>query len=234
MKRLAPYLVSLAFFAGSHTAAAQSDLDPTTAADVPPAQGEPIYVTAGYAGAEPGGNYKPALPAGKGKPTITWTGFQPMPDGSSRVFVQLTVPATYEINGGANKVSLVIHGSKIFLKNNRRPIDTRFFNTPVNRITVKRKRHDAVIELEMRSGVTPTAHTETDPNGYTYLIFDFPPGDYGGAKAAPEPTAPAPSAQAPAAPRDNLGEPDAERPPAVRGKAKANVKAGGSFSLGTR
>lgn len=166
-----------------------------------------------YEGAVPGGGYVPKIPAGKSPPTITWSGFQPMPDGSSRVFLQITKDVTHaESQNGMNYV-VRIHGAHINFFNSRRPLDTRYFSTPVNTVSLKKAGKDVLVTLAMRTASTPSVSTTTDAHGYSYLIFEFPKGDYG-VVAPPVPAASA----APKKANDGLTTPKAfeeedEKPP---------------------
>lgn len=134
-----------------------------------------------YGGVVPGAPNKlrkPA-PAAKGPPTITWPGFQMRPDGSSRVFIQSTKAIEPKVlPAGAGKFELQLPGARIAEKTNRLPLDTRFFNTPVTKVSVTAARSGAVVLLEMRSPITPQVNSEQGPSGYYFTYIELPKGEY--------------------------------------------------------
>lgn len=183
-----------------------------------------------YGGVTPG---MPAVPPGfrrrpRAGTLAAWPGFQMVP-GGSRVFVVLTNPVPPG-DGGRNGRVRVFHlpGARISLSNNRRPLITEAFNTPVARAFLRPARGGADLVLELRADVEPSVTQETNGQGYHFVFFNFP------AFTAPEQTrivatsgdarpvvAPgagvAPAAPMPAvvvgAPRPGA---DVERPPGVR------------------
>jgi hypothetical protein len=172
---------------------------------------EPVVVTGqvpvAYPGATPGGSYVPSLPAGKGKPAITWTGFAPQADGSSRVFVQLTHAVEHDLSANGKTVTLKLKKTRVHLRNNRLPIDTRFFSSPVDRVSVKRKGKDSMVVCDMRVDSTPAVREETDAHGYSYVVLEFPAGSYGMPVAAAPKAAPAEGGEETAATGDDEDAP---------------------------
>ncbi len=207
--------------------------------------------TTGYAGVCPGSGNPPAVsvPAGQAPATITWPGFQILPDQGTRIFLQATVPFTYSTETRGKTFIVSMGDVRIAGENNGRPLETRFFNTPVLRVSIKRVKKETQLVLELRSDIAPRVRTETGANGYFFLEIDFPPGQYIEAPA-PVVTA-APAAPAPVAPAAPAGDPmnggsigarasgsarvsastDDERPPSVRASGSAsgslNLRVGG-------
>lgn len=187
--------------------------------------GNPGAPTDGYAGVCPNSANPPAVdvPAGQSPARITWPGFQTLPDQGTRIFVQATVPFQFstETRGSSFVVSLGDVG--IAGENNGRPLETRFFNTPVVRASLKRikKQKETQLILELRGNATPRVHTETGTNGYFFLMIDFPPGQYIENAPAPAPVAaaPAPTA-APSRPADPMAAGGS-----LQGSARVNVQA---------
>jgi hypothetical protein len=99
------------------------------------------------------------------------------PDGSSRVFLQTTVPidAQPAIVGNQMRIDL---GDARIVGTNRYPLYTQFFNTPVTRVAVRREKKRTILELTLRLPVQPRLSTEQAPSGYHFLYIDFPIGDY--------------------------------------------------------
>lgn len=135
-----------------------------------------------YHGVTPGsGNNLPKVAELKNKPGtwVTWPGFLMLPDGSSRVFLQTTGPMTPKMEK-TKKIAVVKLGkANIHLSNNKNPLVTTHFNTPLDKAylkkrKVRRKTHVELI-LELKSDVTPQISQTTDEDGYHYVFFDFSP-----------------------------------------------------------
>lgn len=158
--------------------------------------GTPGRASGSYAGVVPG-TAKQAPPAAKAAkasngPTITWPGFQMRPDGSSRVFIQSTAPLEPNVlTTAGDKFELQLPRARVAAKTNRLPLDTRFFNTPVTKVSVSPASGGAVVQIELRAAVTPTVSSEPGPTGYFFTYIELPKGDYltrPGAAARAEPT----------------------------------------------
>lgn len=135
-----------------------------------------------YAGVVPGAA-KPAKPPkapdAKAPRTITWPGFQMRPDGSSRVFVQSNKPLEPKVLKVADgKFALELPGARVAAKTNQLPLDTRYFNTPVMKVSVNAARSGAIVELDMRASVTPQVTSEPSPEGYYFTYIELPKGEY--------------------------------------------------------
>lgn len=179
---------------------------------------EPGHADGTYMGVAPGAGAQPpaAAAARKKAPlTITWPGFQMRPDGSSRVFIQSTAPLETQPSAAAGRYALHLPNARIAAETNRLPLDTRYFNTPVTRVSLKADRGGATLLLELRSEVTPQISSEQGNAGYYFTYIELPKGSYmAGASPAPAP--------------------EAASPAAVSGKAepRARTKANGRIRLG--
>ncbi|MFK8000960.1 MAG: hypothetical protein AB8H86_15300 [Polyangiales bacterium] len=133
-----------------------------------------------YAGVRPGANNTPprAQAARNARNTVvTWPGFEPR--GGGRFFVQTTGNIITEVNQSEGRVEVVLKNARTHLRNTRRWLETRFFNTPVRRARIERRgRNDLVFVFAMRQSSTPTVTTGTGENGFQFLYVDFPAGDY--------------------------------------------------------
>ncbi len=199
----------------------------------PAATPRPVGV---YAGVEPGEAQPP--PAyrrasrrarrGGRDVILTWPGFTPLGDGGSRFFVQTTQAQVPELRVEEGRVVLLFRNCGIHVRNSARWLETRFFNTPVLRARLERRRRDMALVLQMRPGVTaqPRVTTAAAPGGnFHYVYVDFSPGDYAPViTPAPAQVRPAPGqpgqGQPPAAPArevdPSLDAMDDERPPAFQ------------------
>jgi hypothetical protein len=135
----------------------------------------------GYAGVTPGSETSDNLPPKaeeipEGALMLTWPGFMMRKDGGSRFFVQtsrLVHIATHESEG---RFELILRNTRVYLKNNFRPLETEFFKTPVMRATVQRQgKKDVAMVFEMRAKATPTVTQEKGKDGFNYVFVDFAP-----------------------------------------------------------
>lgn len=133
-----------------------------------------------YAGVRPGTNNRPprsgAAQSARGT-VVTWPGFEPR--GGGRFFVQTTGTIITEVHQSEGRVEVVLKNARTHLRNTRRWLETRFFNTPVRRARIERRgRNDLVFVFAMRQNAAPTVTTGTGVNGFEFLYVDFPAGDY--------------------------------------------------------
>ncbi|MEM9191260.1 MAG: AMIN domain-containing protein [Myxococcota bacterium] len=169
-----------------------------------------------YTGVTPGSGHNP--PRGyalsrareRGNRVLTWPGFQPRPDGASRFFVQMTAPVQPQVLREENRIVVVLPNTSVHLTNTRRSLETRFFNTPVNRARVERRGRNLAIVLELRSRVSPQVSSQTAQNGYHFVFIEFPPGEHLPEELRP----PEPVTESPA--DTSLEAIENERPPALR------------------
>ncbi len=150
-------------------------------------------------------------------PVVTWPGFQMTPTGS-RIFVQTSASVPIDPSAEPGKLVYALHNCRIDLRNNRNPLVTEHFNTPVVRAYLRQRGRDVQLVLEMRAQVSPSVRQEAaGVNGFQYIFLEFPAGRY---FVEPEP---APDA-APTVPLSAGPEPppfgpsglDTEMPPSQR------------------
>lgn len=93
--------------------------------------------------------------------------------------MQVSDTVQTDIQRTEGRVEVVLRQTRVHLRNSRRPLETRFFNTPVTRATVERRgRHDLAIVFNMRGDATPRVTTEAGQNGYHFVFIDFPAGSW--------------------------------------------------------
>lgn len=142
-----------------------------------------------YGGVQPGKpipkvyrKKRPVKNRGRRKNRVTWVGFQPNKNGSSRVFVQLTsdVPYTQQVEGDTLVVSL--ESARFGSRNAMRFLDTRFFDTSIARVVARRargkkRRRGIEIRIKFKNPADATqgvaSMADSDSDGYTYLFLDF-------------------------------------------------------------
>lgn len=133
-----------------------------------------------YVGVVPGSDVTPEnLPAAPGAGAlVTWPGFQMMPDGSSRVFIQTSAEVTPELKRDAAGVQVFLPRVALPPGNQRLALDTHFFNTPVDTVRAVARGQGVVVLLAMRAKIQPTVRTERAASGYFFTYIEFPPGNY--------------------------------------------------------
>jgi len=127
-----------------------------------------------YGGVQPGHKpEKPKRPPPKG--TLTWVGFEPK-EGSSQVFLQSVAP--FEVAQHLDKGVLVVtlSGVSRLGQNTWRPIDTRFFETPLARITAVKHGRGIDVRIafkDAKDAKQAAVHSATEPDGMYYAYLDF-------------------------------------------------------------
>jgi hypothetical protein len=135
----------------------------------------------GYSGVAPGSSKVPdGIAAAPGAAAlVTWPGFQMLPNGGSRVFIQTSVEVKPDLKRDGNTLHVALISVSLPKGNARLPLDTSFFNTPVKSLRAKaRKDGGVVVEIELRSNVSPSMRTERASTGYYFVYLDFPSGNY--------------------------------------------------------
>lgn len=168
---------------------------------------------------------------------LTWPGFQGRPDGASRIFIQTSAPVRYEARAEAGRYVIVFQDLRLPVRNNGRALETRFFNTPVTRARIERRRRAIALVIELRADVTPTVSVEAGASGYQFLFVAFTAGNFLPPELASPPpevveaqggvsrveTLPRGAPPPPTRPGQPGGQPppftDAERPPTLQGRA---------------
>jgi len=129
----------------------------------------------------------PILRKGKGKARLaqhaliaTLPGFEMLPDGGSRVFVELTHNASVSEKRNARSLTYVIRGAQVNLRNNENALVTVHFNTPVTRARILPAHGDVVLSIELRADVPAVWRVVdgTDGTGGSTLQIDFPKGAF--------------------------------------------------------
>ena len=135
------------------------------------AEGDYGGVEPGKKKAEPGKKAKKPPPKG----TLSWIGFEAK-DGGSQIFLQSVGPfdVSQRIDNGTLVVSLT--GVTRLGTNTWRPIDTRYFDGPVSRITAKKGRKGIEVRIafkDAKDAKQGTVRTATEADGMYYAYLDF-------------------------------------------------------------
>jgi hypothetical protein len=126
----------------------------------------------------------PILRKGKGKGRLaqhaliaTLPGFEMLPDGGSRVFVELTHNASVAEKRNARVLTYVIRGAQVNVRNNENALVTVHFNTPVTRARILPVHGDVVLTIELRADA-PAVWRVIDGTEGSTLQIDFPRGAF--------------------------------------------------------
>ncbi len=173
----------------------------TTPAQPAPNQGQGQTAPAGAAAAEApktpayagpqGSSYSDKKPTGgsstapihrvrvrKGAPVATLPGFEQLPDGGSRLFVDLTTQVPVEERRTAGSVTYVLKGAQVTHHNNTNALVTVHFNTPVFRARLVPSGADLLFVIELRDPKAAPAYKMSARGQGGILTVDFGKGDY--------------------------------------------------------
>jgi hypothetical protein len=137
--------------------------------------------------------------------TVTYSGFQVFPDGSSRLSVYLTGAPRVETSHSGKRAEFILRGVTIPVRNNKNPLLTSHFSSVVRSIRFaadgapkkgrgkKPPATDTHLIVELRESIQPAHRMTKTADGAPLLVVDFP-----------KPTSPVPP------------EPDPAPPPPVR------------------
>jgi hypothetical protein len=150
---------------------AQADGEGTNPAETPPA-------------APPARAPRARSASTAGSASALLPGFETLADGSTRLFVELTQPVSYETKASPGGLTYVLKGARAGKRNNTNPLVTVHFNTPVTSARLTPHGRDLFFVVALRASVQPTVTMDTAKEGGAVLRIEFPKGDYLPAVAA--------------------------------------------------
>ncbi len=133
-----------------------------------------------YGGVSPGARTLPPgfrrlARVGRNGPVVEWPGFQMVPSGS-RVFLAMTAQPTVTFSRpSASEVVYHLAGARVYLSNNRRPLLTESFDTPVLSATLRSVPHGVDLVIRLRAAAEPRMTQSSGTEGLNYIFIDFPP-----------------------------------------------------------
>jgi hypothetical protein len=102
-----------------------------------------------------------------------------LPDGGSRLFVEITRKVNIEEKRAARVLTFVLKGTRVVYRNNENALVTVHFNTPVSRARLLPSGHDLLFSVDLRADATPAWKMVTDEDdGSATLQVDFPKGSF--------------------------------------------------------
>ncbi|MGH7280240.1 MAG: hypothetical protein ACRELY_01850 [Polyangiaceae bacterium] len=111
-------------------------------------------------------------------PIATLPGFLLLPEGGSRLFVELTQNVRVEEKPMAGGITYVLKGAHVVKRNNENALVTVHFNTPVTRARLIPRGGDLHFVVELRQNVKPTWKLVPAKDGAAVLQIDFPGGNF--------------------------------------------------------
>jgi hypothetical protein len=194
--------------------------------------GSPDSVSTGNKDGPSRGRRAPAARARADVAVATFPGFRLLPDGRSRIYVELTRSVNVTERHAQGTLVYVLRDARVPVRNNRNALITTHFPTPVARARLLSAGVDVELLIDVRKSVSATYKVVPGETGGARLEVDFPAGDYppvpglfepptakgrGGEAEQPEVGAPSPSDAAPAPAAAENGRPAS--PPAASSAA---------------
>lgn len=147
--------------------------DSSTPAVAPAGAAPPLTVKSGK---------RPSGKKGASKAVVglvaTLPGFEMLPDGGSRFFVELTHQTTVVEKRDARTLTYTIQGAHVVHRNNENILETIHFNTPVTRARLLPARSGLVFSVELRADAVPVWRMVDGDDGGSTLQIDFPKGAF--------------------------------------------------------
>jgi hypothetical protein len=109
-----------------------------------------------------------------GEAAVTFAGFHVFDDGTSRIFVKITKDVPVEAKRDGKQVDFLLRGAKVVAKNNKNPLITKEFVSPVMVARLLSEKEGVVLRVELREAVAPTHRVSRHPDGSITLHIDFP------------------------------------------------------------
>jgi hypothetical protein len=111
-------------------------------------------------------------------PIATLPGFEMLPEGGSRLFVEMSQTVGVEEKKSQRTLTYVLRGTRVVHRNNENALVTVHFNTPVTRARLLPSGHDLLFSIDLRADATPTWKIVNESDGTATLQIDFPKGSF--------------------------------------------------------
>ena len=116
-------------------------------------------------------------------PQLLWTGFRSEPTGGrggGEVVIQTSASAELQerSTAGSGTAVFVLKHCRTLRRTDRLPLETQYFDSPVNRVSVVQRGPDLEIVVSLREDVTAVTRKEPGPDGSWFWILKFPLGDH--------------------------------------------------------
>lgn len=114
----------------------------------------------------------------KDGPVALFAGFRVLPDGSTRVFVDLSGRAPVTKLEKDGELVYILKGARLASANNKNALVTTHFNTPVSRARLVPVSEDIELVIELRAETTPSHRVLRRDGEAAQLQIDFPAGQF--------------------------------------------------------
>jgi hypothetical protein len=106
---------------------------------------------------------------------LLWTGFRANHDGGE-VLIQTSnaIEIEPEPGVGHDTVVFVLKRCRALRRTDRLPLETRYFDSPVTRVSVVRRGADLRIVVSLRQSVAAATRKEVGPDGSWFWVLQFP------------------------------------------------------------
>ena len=149
-----------------------------------PAEGGVVKKEGEYGGVIPGQapatekGAKPRRPPAR--KSLTWVGFTPKDGGSAELFFQAVDTFTASQHMEGTTLVVLLEGLSKQARNTRRPLDTRFFDTAIARVTTKVARRKKGIEVRIsfkdpKDAREGSLRSDKGADGMFYAFLSFGP-----------------------------------------------------------
>jgi hypothetical protein len=140
--------------------------------------GSPDSASVATKDANPGRRRTPSAKARPNAAVATFPGFRLLPDGKSRIYVELTKPVSVAERRAAGALVYLIHDARVPVRNNRNALITTHFPTPVGRARLLSAGPDVELVIDLRQAGSATYKVVAGENGGARLEVDFAAGEY--------------------------------------------------------
>lgn len=107
-------------------------------------------------------------------PVAQFVGFRVLPDGSSRVYVDLSGRVQVSKREGENELVYTLKGARLSSANNKNALLTAHFSTPVVKARLVPASDDIELVIDLRAKASPSHRVLRREGESTQLQIDFP------------------------------------------------------------
>ena len=92
------------------------------------------------------------------------------------VFLEVTSAPEYHVEDAPGEVVVTLKNTVVPLRNNRRALDVRGFETSVKEVSTQPKGHDVRVTIKTKGGDRPPHHerVEDAAGGFRMLVIELP------------------------------------------------------------
>lgn len=120
-------------------------------------------------------------------PEASFPGFEMLPDGGSRVFVDITRKVEVVEHVSPGLVTYTLKGVHVPSSNDQNALETYYYNTPVVRAKLRKAKKETDLFIQLRGDAQPTFRIVDMRSGAVRLEVDFKPGSFAASEKDPPP-----------------------------------------------